>query len=100
VIHDACAFGFRQKLRTEADEPSRGNAEFHPNAPAAVIHHLRHRAAPDAYLRDHDALKLLGDIDDQIFDWLHDLTVDFFRDDIGPGDLQLESFAPHHLDQD
>ena len=51
-------------------------------------------------LGDDDALKLLGDVDDELLDRLHHLAVDLFRHDVRPGHLQLESFAPHHLDED
>ena len=100
VVHDAGALGFGQELRPEADQPARRDPELEPDAAAAVIHHLRHRAAAGAHLRDDDALEFLGDVDDEILDRLHDLAVDFLGDDVGARHLQLEAFAAHHLDQD
>jgi hypothetical protein len=71
-----------------------------PHAAAAVIHHLGHRAAPRADLGDDDALEFFGDVNHEIFDRLHQLAVDLFRDDHRPRHLQLESLAAHHLDED
>ncbi len=100
VIHDAGALGLGQELRPEPDQAARRNPELHADAAAPVVHHLRHRAAAHPDLGDDDALKLLGDVDDELLDRLHDLAVDLFRHDVRPGHLQLESFAPHHLDED
>ena len=100
VVHDAGALGLGQELRAEPDQPARRDPELQPDAAAAVVDHLGHRAAPHADLRDDHALELLGDVDDQILDRLHHLAVDLLRHDVGARDLQLEAFAPHHLDQD
>src|SRR5690606_19350150 len=40
-----------------------------------------------------------GDVDDDFFDWLDALTVDFARDDLGARHLHLVAFAAHHLEQ-
>ncbi len=50
--------------------PAGGNAELHPHAAAAVVHHLRHRALAAAHLRDDHPLKVFGNVDHQIFDRL------------------------------
>ena len=45
VVHEAGAAGLGQELRPEADQAARRNAELEPDAAAAVVDHLRHRAA-------------------------------------------------------
>ena len=50
VIHDAGALRVGQELRTESDQAPRRDAELEAHAPAAVIHHVGHDAAPGARL--------------------------------------------------
>ncbi len=42
---------------------------------------------------------IFGHVDDELFDRLDDLPFDLLRDDVGARHLQLEAFAPHHLDE-
>src|SRR5215472_13241487 len=101
-----------------------------------MVHHLRHRPAPGADLRDHDALELLRNVNHEVLDWFHQLAgglrpagppytlargdpggprsapvalslslVRFVSShvlghDFRTGDLELVTFAAHHLDQD
>ncbi len=81
-------------------ETARRNPELETDATAAVIDHLGHDALARAELRDHDALEVLGHVDDEILDGLDADAVDLLRHDLGTRHLQLESLAPHHLDQD
>jgi hypothetical protein len=92
-------FGVGHELRPESDQAARGNPELEADASAAVVDHLGHRAFAFAHLRDHDALVILGDVDDKLLDRLNGLPVHFFRHDVGPRHLELEAFAAHHLDQ-
>src|SRR5262249_45471465 len=83
-----------------SNQPAGRNPELESSAAASVIHHLGHGSAPRAGLGNDDSLEFFGDIDDQLFDWLHERAVHILGHDVGPGDLKLEAFAPHHLDQD
>ena len=100
MIHDAGALGVGHELRTEADQSARGNPELKPHAPAAVVHHLRHRATALTDLRDDDALVILRNVDHELFDRLDHAAIDRFGDDVRARHLQLEAFAAHHLDED
>ena len=65
--------------------------------PLLTIFVIMPRALAD--LRDDDALMILGHVDDQLLDRLDRLAVDLLGDDVRTRDLDLEPFAPHHLDQ-
>ena len=81
--------------------PRAGNAELEPHAAAAVVDHLRHHAArarPTCAMTTpwkSSGTSMTRSSTGSIAD-----AVDLLGDDLGPRDLQLEAFAPHHLDQD
>jgi hypothetical protein len=51
-------------------------------------------------LLDDDSLIFPGDVDDQLFDRLHNVSVRVpVRDDLGAGDAELEPLPAHFLDQ-
>src|SRR3712207_4830400 len=84
----------------EADEAARGRLELKPDAPRAVVDHLRHLAfAPPHRLGD-DADELLGAVDDDQLNRLQRPPLLAPRDDFGLRDLYLVALAPHHLDED
>ena len=89
-----------EELRAKADQPARRDAKLEPTRPLPwfTIFVITPRRAPA--IRDHDALKFLGDVDHQVLDRLHSDAVDLLRHDLRPRYLHLESLAPHHLDQD
>src|SRR4029079_10740626 len=90
VVHDPGALGVGHALRAGADQTARRNPELQPHPAAAVVDHLGHHALALADLGDDDALVILGDVDDPLFDRLHALSVYLLGDDVGPRDLQLE----------
>ena len=63
-------------------------------------HHVLHLALAAAQVLHDHADVLLGHVDDDVLDRLHELVVDALEDDLGARDLELEAFAAHRLDQD
>ena len=99
--HHAGAAGIGHELAVIADQATRGNAEGHPGLAAAGGLHVDQFAAALAELLDDDAGIVLVDVDLHLLDRLKPLAGGGIgpEDHPGPADRQLESFAPHRLDQ-
>ncbi len=99
-IHDDGAAGVGEQIAAQADEAAGGHAEFKADAAVAVVVHLDHLAAARAEALDDGADEVLGDVDGEVLDGLHELAVDFPGDDFRAADHELKAFAAHHLDED
>jgi hypothetical protein len=80
--------------------PRAGDAVLEAHAAGAVVDHLDHGGSPRADLLRDRADVLLGDVDDEVLHRLERLAAFLARDDGGLADLQLETVAPHPLDED
>ena len=88
-----------QQLAAQADQPARRNLEVHAHAAGVVIAHLQHFAAPLPNRFHNDADEILGDVDHQAFERLELFAIFRAHHDFRLADHQLETFAPHRLDQ-
>ena len=92
--------GHGHELGLEPDQPARRDAIVEAHAPAAVLRHVEHLAAPAVECRDRRALVGFLDIHRQHLERLADDAVDILEDHLRAGHRQLEAFAAHVLDQD
>src|SRR6185503_526039 len=77
-----------------------GNAKLNAHPPIAVIVHVDHLALAGTQLLHDDANKLLGNIDRETLNRLHELAIGgSFGDDFRLTDHQLIALAAHHLEQ-
>ena len=73
--------------------------KLQPDAPGAVIHHLRHLALARAELFNDHPKKRLRAVDHQQLHRLMQLPVDRLGQNLRLADHQLIPLAAHHLDQ-
>ena len=99
VVRQPGAAGFDQELVAEADQPTRRDGEVHPRAPMAVVHHLLHTSLADSHELRHCAQVRFRHVNPQPLHRLMQLAIDGLRDHLRLPDGQLESLAPHRLDQ-
>src|SRR4051794_23757384 len=100
VVHDPGTARLREELGTETDQPARRHEVLHAGPARAVVDHLLHPALPEReQLRD-DADVLLRDIDGDPFDRLVLLPVEHAGQHLRLPHGELESLAPHDLDED
>src|SRR6266446_2800425 len=64
-----------------------------------MVDHLGHLTLSSTQSLSHNTDKFIGNINNNLLDWLHLLAVDVTNDDLGFRDLQFVTFASHHFDQ-
>ena len=101
AVHDRGAAGIGEQLALVADQAARGRVEHQPHATAARGSHLGHLGFALGKLLHHDAAVLFVDVDDHFFDRLQQFAAGIaIEQHLRPRHRQLESLAPHGLDQD
>ena len=99
-VHDAGSSRMREKMRAEADEPSRRDGELQAHPPRAGVIHLHHLPASHGEKLRHHADVLFGDVDDEQLDRLVHVAVDLPGHHGRLRHRELVAFAAHGLDQD
>ncbi len=101
AVHHRGAAGIGQQFSLVADEAACRSHEYEPHATAAGRLHLRHLGLALRELLHHHTGVLLVDVDDDLFDRLHELAFGIaLQQYLRPRYRKLEAFAPHGLDQD
>src|SRR5271157_4645229 len=98
-VHDGGAARVGEHFAAQPDQAAGGHVKLEAHAAGPVVHHLGHLPFALAQLLDHHAEKPLRTIDHQKLERLLDAAVDGARQDLGLADHQLETFPPHHFDQ-
>src|SRR5207247_1754440 len=98
--HQARACGQGQEGVPETDQATSRNQVFEANAALLVVADLNHLAAALAQRLGDRADELFADVNGEVLDRLHALSVDELDDRLGPGDLELITLATHGLDED
>ena len=100
VVEQAGTLRVGQKLAPVADQSAGGDLEFEPNAPRAVVDHLREHAPTYAQLLHDDAHVFLGHVDQHALVGLVEPAVDAAREHTRLAHRELVPLAAHLLDQD
>lgn len=87
------------KCVAKADQPARRDEVLETDAALAVVLDLQHLATTPAQRFGHRAQVLLTDVDGEVLDRLHPLSVDLLHDGLRARDLELKAFATHRLDE-
>src|ERR1019366_1126154 len=98
-VHDDGAARVGEERAAQSDQAAAGHAEFDAHAAIAVIMHVGDFAFARADMLHDHADEVVGDIDSEVFDRLHQFAADVLGDDLGLADHQFITFTAHHLDQ-
>src|SRR5204863_68992 len=99
AVHDAGAARLADELGPEAEQAAGGHEELETHVVTGRQHVLHLALAAAQVLHDY-AHVLFRHVNNDVLDRLHKLVVDALKDDLRAGDLELEAFATHRLDQD
>src|SRR5206468_1788763 len=97
--------GLGHELPPEADQAARRHQELEAHVGAAALEgrtgdHVLHLPLALAEVLDYWAGVVLRHVDDHVLDRLGKDVGDALEDDLGPRDLELETLAPHGLNED